>query len=216
VKFSGHQFVLRLAYRCVLFCASLLFELWMHAALEYHERARALEPSYGGAYFGCAQVRHSQECYKEALEDYEAALRMRPDMAWQIEPYVDDVKEKIKARALEAEAELLAALDEEEKALEQKASKNKKKKQKQRDKKKKVEEEKRKRAEEQAARRLAEEEVTCSSHLGTLECVGGASGALTSRLVCARHARRSAKPSRCVILCAVDHRPTDWPGIQRR
>eukprot|EP01047_Picozoa_sp_COSAG01_P073917 COSAG01_NODE_12189_length_1783_cov_1.784442_1_plen_173_part_00 len=79
--------------------------------------------------------------------------------------------------------------------------KAKKKKQKQRDKKKKVEEEKRKRAEEQAARRLAEEEVTCSSHLGTLECVGGASGALTSRLVCARHAKRSARPSRCLILC---------------
>ena len=82
------------------------------------------------------------ENYKEALEDYETALKMRPDMAWQIDPYghcvcnivamltteclrryIEDVREKIKARAALAEAEQMASLEEEEQQAASKASK---------------------------------------------------------------------------------------------
>ena len=59
---------------------------------------------YGGAYFGRAQVFHSQGKYQEALTDYQTALRIRPDMRWQIEPYMQDVQEKFIEKAAAAEA----------------------------------------------------------------------------------------------------------------
>lgn len=66
--------------------------------------ATLLECRYGGAYFGRAQVFHSQGKYQEALTDYQTALRIRPDMRWQIEPYMQDVQEKFIEKAAAAEA----------------------------------------------------------------------------------------------------------------
>ena len=47
---------------------------------------------------------HSQGKYQEALTDYQTALRIRPDMRWQIEPYMQDVQEKFVEKAAAAEA----------------------------------------------------------------------------------------------------------------
>ena len=66
--------------------------------------ALGLALRYGGAYFGRAQVFHSQGKYQEALTDYQTALRIRPDMRWQIEPYMQDVQEKFVEKAAAAEA----------------------------------------------------------------------------------------------------------------
>eukprot|EP01051_Picozoa_sp_SAG22_P007289 SAG22_NODE_507_length_9623_cov_11.699286_4_plen_688_part_00 len=107
----------------------------LEEALGYHERARAIEPKYGGAYFGRAQVYHSQGLFQEALSDYQTALRMRPDMQWQIEPYMQDVQQKFQEKAATAEAELLAELAEEQEKEIRKQSKNRKKKQRQKAKK---------------------------------------------------------------------------------
>ena len=77
-------------------------------SLAYHEKAREIDPKYGGAYFGRAQVYHAQGKYQEALADYETALEIRPDMKWQIDPYTQDVQQKSRQKAAAAEAVTIA------------------------------------------------------------------------------------------------------------
>jgi tetratricopeptide (TPR) repeat protein len=132
----------------------------LDTALRFHEQARVIEPKYGGAYFGRAQVYHSQGRYQEALSDYQTAMRMRPDMQWQIDPYLVDVQTKFKEKAAAAEAELLAELEEEEQKEISKKSKNRKKKQKQKAKQKaKKESDVKEREEEETLREEQEQEA---------------------------------------------------------